>query len=29
VGYLASAWSEVLRAYLFHELATADDGEWG
>ena len=29
VGYLASARSEVLRAYLFHELATADDCKWG
>ena len=29
VGYLISAWCKVLIAYLFHEFATADDGEGG
>jgi hypothetical protein len=29
VGYLISAWQEILEAYLFHEFTTADDGEWG
>jgi hypothetical protein len=29
VGYLISAWHKRLKAYLLHELATADDGEGG